>query len=79
MQEKFKEVSIPVQILKTEDRATVAIVFERVNRLGMKLDTLQLLSAWTWNDDFDLLEQFRELKEELEDFGFSGVGGVLQA
>ena len=40
----------------------------------MKLDTLQLLSAWTWNDDFDLLEQFRELKEELEDFGFSGVG-----
>ena len=74
LQEKFKEVSIPVQILKTEDRATVAIVFERVNRLGMKLDTLQLLSAWTWNEDFDLLEQFKELKEELEEFGFSGVG-----
>jgi hypothetical protein len=73
LQEKFKEVSIPVQILKTEDRPIVAIVFERVNRLGMKLDTLQLLSAWTWNEDFDLLENFRQLKEDLEDFGFSEV------
>lgn len=74
LQEKFKEVSIPVQILKTEDRPIVAIVFERVNRLGMKLDTLQLLSAWTWNEDFDLLDNFRILKEDLEEFGFSEVG-----
>jgi len=74
IQEKFKEVSIPAQILKTDDRAIVAIVFERVNRLGMELDTLQLLAAWTWNDDFDLLESFKELKEELEEFGFSEVG-----
>lgn len=74
VQEKFKEVLIPAQILKTEDRAIVAIVFERVNRLGMELDTLQLLAAWTWNDDFDLLESFKELKEDLEEFGFSEVG-----
>lgn len=74
LQEKFKEVSIPVQILKTDDRTIVAIVFERVNRLGMELDTLQLLAAWTWNEDFDLLESFKELKEELEEFGFAGVG-----
>lgn len=65
---------LPAQILKTEDRAIVAIVFERVNRLGMKLDTLQLLAAWTWNEDFDLLENFKSLKEELEEFGFSEVG-----
>lgn len=74
LQEKFKEVSIPVQILKTDDRAIVAIVFERINRLGMALDTLQLLAAWTWNEDFDLLESFKELKEDLEEFGFSEVG-----
>jgi len=70
----FKQVSILAQILKTEDRPIVAIVFERVNRFGTKLDTLQLLSAWTWNEDFDLLENFRTLKEELEEFGFSEVG-----
>lgn len=40
LQEKFKEVSIPVQILKTDNRATVAIVFERINKLGVALDTL---------------------------------------
>ncbi len=74
MQEKFKEVSVPVQILKTDNRATVAIVFERINRLGVALDTLQLLSAWTWNEDFDLLESFKELKDDLEEFGFSEVG-----
>jgi hypothetical protein len=74
LQEKFKEVAIPVQMLKTEDRSIVAIVFERINRMGMALDTLQLLSAWTWNEDFDLLEKFKELREELSEFGFEGVG-----
>lgn len=74
LQARFKEVAIPVQILTTEERSSVAIVFERINRLGMELDTLQLLSAWTWNEDFDLLEAFKDLKDELEDFGFAEVG-----
>ncbi|MEW2588814.1 DUF262 domain-containing protein [Micromonospora aurantiaca] len=71
---KFKEVSIPIQSFATDDRAGVAIVFERVNRLGVELDTLQLLSAWTWSDDFDLQRKFSELSEELEPFGFGDVG-----
>ncbi|WP_338544830.1 DUF262 domain-containing protein [Pseudomonas benzopyrenica] len=74
LQEKFKEITIPVQVLKTENRSIVAIVFERINRLGLELDTLQLLAAWTWNEDFDLLEKFRELKDDLAEFGFEGVG-----
>lgn len=74
LQEKFKEIAIPVQLLKSEDRSIVAIVFERINHLGVALDTLQLLSAWTWSEDFDLLEKFKELREELADFGFEGVG-----
>lgn len=74
LQEKFKEVSIPVQVLKSEDRSIVAIVFERINHLGVALDTLQLLSAWTWSDEFDLLEKFKDLREELSEFGFAGVG-----
>jgi len=74
LQEKFKEVSIPIQVLKSEDRSIVAIVFERINHLGLPLDTLQLLSAWTWSEDFDLLEKFQALRDELSDFGFEGVG-----
>lgn len=40
----------------------------------MALDTLQLLSAWTWNEDFDLLDSFEQLRVELSDFGFEEVG-----
>lgn len=73
MQTVFKEVRIPVQQFRTEDKATVAIIFERVNRQGVPLDTLQLLSAWTWSDDFQLQGQFGELAEQLEPFGFGGM------
>jgi hypothetical protein len=73
--EVFKEASIPVQISHTEDRATVAIIFERINRQGIELDTLQLLSAWTWSEEFQLQEQFEELADQLAPFGFKAVGG----
>jgi len=74
MQAKFKETQIPLQLSNTEDKATVAIIFERVNRQGVPLDTLQLLSAWTWSEDFQLQEQFAELSEALGPFGFAEVG-----
>ena len=60
--------------MTTEDRAKVAIVFERINRTGIPLDTLQLLTAWTWSEDFDLQHEFEELREDLAPFGFAGVG-----
>jgi hypothetical protein len=74
MQARFKEARIPYQLLTTEDRAKVAIVFERINRMGVPLDTLQLLTAWTWSEDFDLQHEFEDLRDELEPFGFGGVG-----
>ncbi len=76
---RFKEAMIPVQAIETEDRATVAIVFERINRLGVPLSPLELLSAWTWNEDFDLRQKFSDLEEELEAFSFGDVvtGGDL--
>ncbi len=73
MQTVFKEARIPIQLFKTEDKATVAIIFERVNRQGVPLDTLQLLSAWTWSDDFQLQNQFSDLSEQLEPFGFGSM------
>lgn len=74
MQSVFKETKIPVQVSKTEDKATVAIIFERVNRQGVELDTLQLLSAWTWSEEFQLADQFDDLADELRPFGFAEVG-----
>lgn len=70
----FQQASIPIQLVETDDRAKVAIVFERVNRMGIRLDVLQLLSAWTWSEDFDLQDKFAELAEDLRPFGFHEVG-----
>jgi hypothetical protein len=74
MQAVFKEAQVPLQLSSTDDKATVAIIFERVNRQGVPLDTLQLLSAWTWSEDFQLQEQFADLSEGLGPFGFGRVG-----
>ena len=70
VQEKFKEVFIPAQVLETDERGKVAIVFERINRAGTELDTYQLLTAWSWSEDFDLQEEFDGLIQEIEPFGF---------
>lgn len=70
LQSRFKEVRVPVQIFRTDDKGTVAVIFERINRQGVPLDTLQLLSAWTWSEDFQLQAQFAELIDEIEDKGF---------
>lgn len=74
LQSRIKEALIPIEVLRTDDRAKVAIVFERINHQGVPLDTLQLLTAWTWSDDFDLQQRFDDLREALEEHGFAGVG-----
>lgn len=74
LQAIFKEAKIPVQMLETDNRTTVAIVFERVNQRGVELDTLQLLTAWTWSEEFDLQREFETLQADLEAFGFRQTG-----
>ena len=73
-QARIKETLLPVQILRTNDRATVANVFERINHQGVPLDTLQLLTAWTWSGDFDLRRRFEDLRDALDEHGFADVG-----
>lgn len=74
LQSVFKEAKIPTQTLETNDKAKVSIVFERINRKGVPLDNFQLLSAWTWSEDFDLQNKFEDLTAELQPFGFEDVG-----
>lgn len=74
VQSRFQEALIPVETFESEDRTNVAIVFERVNRMGVELTMFELLTAWTWSEEFDLQERFMSLAEEFEDFGFGSVG-----
>lgn len=73
MQTVFKETLIPAQVIRPAERQTVAVIFERINRQGVPLDTLQLLSAWTWSEDFQLQAEFDELATDLEDYGIRSV------
>ncbi|TGM61898.1 DUF262 domain-containing protein [Leptospira vanthielii] len=74
LQSIFKETKIPIQILETNEKTKVAIVFERINRKGQDLNIFQLLTAWTWSEDFELKEKFTQLQDELEPYGFGNVG-----
>lgn len=70
VQSVFKEYRIQNQTFETQDRNEVAIVFERINRAGTELDLFELLAAWSWSDDFDLIDKFRELQTKIADHGF---------
>lgn len=69
----FQGIAIPVQIISTDDKASVAIVFERINRAGVPLNSFQLLTAWSWSTEFDLQEKLDELSSELSGYGFDGL------
>ncbi|WP_256360556.1 GmrSD restriction endonuclease domain-containing protein [Methylomonas koyamae] len=77
MQTVFREARIPVQTFRTDEKEKVAIIFERINRQGVPLDTLQLLSAWTWSEDFQLQAEFEDLISELSDYGFTELSNDI--
>ena len=70
LQDKFKSYLIPNETLETDDRNKVAIVFERINRAGTELNIFELLAAWSWSDQFDLVDKFNDLQEKISDHGF---------
>lgn len=74
LKKRFQQAQLPYSMVETEEKPKIAIVFERINRKGVPLDTFQLLSAWTWSEEFELKQQFEELAGELEPFGFDGIG-----
>jgi hypothetical protein len=73
LQEKFKEYLIPNEVFETDDRNKVAIVFERINRAGTDLNVFELLSAWSWSEDFDLVEKFSDLQDSIAEHGFDDL------
>lgn len=73
LQDKFKSYLIPNETFETDDRNKVAIVFERINRAGTELDIFELLAAWSWSDDFDLVDKFSMLQDNIRDHGFADL------
>lgn len=70
---QFLNYEIPVVTIENRSRDDVGIIFERINNTGTKLSALDLMTAWTWTDDFHLLESCNALLEELNDKGFGKI------
>jgi hypothetical protein len=78
---KFINYELPVVTIKNREKNEVGIIFERINNTGTKLTTLDLMTAWTWTEDFHLMEAINELQEELEEKNFGDISQniLLQA
>ncbi len=74
LQRRFQEAVIPATLIEFKDREQIAMIFERINRSGVPLDTFQLLTAWTWSNDFDLNERIRNLGAEVDPYGYANIG-----
>ena len=70
---QFLNYEIPVVTIENRNREDVGIIFERINNTGTKLSALDLMTAWTWTDDFHLLESCNSLLEDLEEKGFGNI------
>lgn len=70
---KLINYELPVVTIKNRNKTEVGMIFERINSTGTKLTTLDLMIAWTWTDDFHLLESIKELLGELEEKNFGEI------
>lgn len=73
----FLNYEIPVVQIKNRTREEVGVIFERINNTGTKLDVLDLMTAWTWTEDFHLLDSIDELLEELDEKSFGSIDHKL--
>lgn len=73
----FLNYDIPVIQIKHRTKEEVGVIFERINNTGTKLNILDLMTAWTWTEDFHLLDAIDTLLDELEEKGFGTIGQKL--
>ncbi len=69
----FKDYSIPVVPIVTEDLDMATLSFQRVNSGGSKMSQVHMVSALTWSPEFDLNERMIEILVELEEVGWQGL------
>jgi hypothetical protein len=75
--ERFKDYEFPVVTIRDRSNQEVCRVFQRINSSGTSLSTLELLSAWTWSDQFNLINEIEALLDRLSDSGYEELGEEL--
>ncbi len=67
----FKDYSIPVVPIVTEDLNHVTTSFQRINSSGTRLTEFHMVNALTWNTSFDLTEKVSEIQSDIGDMGWN--------
>lgn len=75
--ESFKDYEFPVVTIKERSNIEVCSIFQRINSSGTPLSNLELLTAWTWSDQFDLRSEISGLLELLADKGYEQIDQPL--
>lgn len=75
--ERFKDYEFPVVTIRDRSNQEVCRVFQRINSSGTSLSTLELLSAWTWSDNFNLINEISALLDKLEDCNYGAISEEL--
>lgn len=75
--DKFKDYEFPIVTIKERSNQEVCRIFQRINSSGTSLSTIELLTAWTWSEKFDLRTEMDSLKDYLASVGYEQVDEVL--
>lgn len=73
MYEKFAGYEIPVVLTMKREKSEVGVIFERINNSATRLSTIDLMVAWTWQEDFHLRNKFEEISEVLDEKDFGNI------
>ena len=66
----FKDYSIPVVPIISEDLEVVTESFQRINSAGQTMDLVNMVNALLWSPDFDVNDRIEEIKSELAEVGW---------
>jgi hypothetical protein len=69
----FKDYTIPVVPIVTEDLEIATQSFQRLNNGGTPMTEVHMVSALTWSPEFDLNERIQEVLTELGEVGWQDL------
>lgn len=75
--EAFKDYEFPIVTIRERTNKEVCSIFQRINSSGTPLSNLELLTAWTWSDQFDLRREIEALLDNLKDKGYEEIDQPL--
>lgn len=75
--DRFKDYEFPIVTIKERSNQEVCRIFQRINSSGTSLSTIELLTAWTWSEEFNLRSEMDSLKDYLSSVGYEQIDEVL--